>query len=123
MELNEAYTDPPTRTRHPVEEAYRIMKELRYRPAAPSDGFGHIVGALDLRREIEDYRRWWAEEEDSLRYDIGVGDYSTMVPLVLTIEGARCLCGVQPAVALRLLRRAVEELERCLDPDPQPVRS
>jgi hypothetical protein len=97
----------------PVAEAYRLMAVNDYRPAAPSDGLGNITGPLNLEREIERYCARWSEEEDSLDYRIGVGNFSTMVPLVLCIEAARLLCAGSTGnkLGLKLLRLAVHLLD------------
>lgn len=95
--------------------AYRRMAaEARYRPQAPSDGCGNIscpVEELDLDLEADEYGfRWWREEEDC-QYAIGCANYPTRPALIFAVEAARCLCGTQDDVALRLLRMAVAALE------------
>ena len=99
-----------------LDRAYRTMaRKARYRPAAPSDGMGHItvpLAKLDLGAECEAYAyRWWAEE-DKCEFWIGCCDSPTREATVYAIEAARNLCGAAPEVALRLLRLAVESLSQ-----------
>jgi hypothetical protein len=55
-------------TRRQIARVYRIMDNLRYRPAAPSDGLGNIacpVDELDIDSEIAQYAGdWWSQEEE-----------------------------------------------------------
>jgi hypothetical protein len=97
-----------------LDRAYRRMAaEARYRPAAPSDGLGHITvpaAELDLDAECEDYARGWWAEEDSLRFHIGCANFSTREATVYLIEAARALCGADDGLARRLVRLAAESL-------------
>jgi hypothetical protein len=95
-----------------LDRAYRAMAQrARYRPAAPSDGFGHINGPLHLGRESRDYAfSWWAEE-DSLRFFIGCCTFETCPATVYAIEAARAMCGADARLARRLLQLAIDELD------------
>lgn len=102
-----------------IAKAYKIMTDCNYMPAAPSDGCGGITGPLDLDAETKRYAgRWW-KEEDSGSFNIGCCNFSTRVPTILAVEAARLLCSGSDAneFALRLLRRAVQELERPRETD------
>ena len=59
-------------------EAYKMMAELGYRPAAPSDGFGGItVPYVELEVDIEarEYAQRFAAEEETDRARIVRGLY------------------------------------------------
>lgn len=46
-----------------LEEAYGLMVELKYRPMARGDGFGHVTGPLNLVKESRFYaERWWGKK-------------------------------------------------------------
>jgi len=97
-----------------IADAYRRMaSEARYRPAAPSDGFGNItvpIEELDLDAEIATYCERFTAEEDEGEYRIGCTTWETAIATVFTIEAARCFCGAAPETARRLLTLALEEL-------------
>jgi hypothetical protein len=94
-----------------------MASEGRYRPAAPSDGFGNIsfpLTELDLDAEAREYaERWWKEEGEGV-FVVGSCDYRTPPATIFAIEAARLMCGGidgnEPA--LRLLKMAVQQLER-----------
>lgn len=90
----------------------RMANGARYRPAAPSDGFGNINGPLDIDRERVRYASQWQAEEDSQTYYLGCPDYPDLPALVYIVEAARCLNGMQHETAARLLRWALTEIER-----------
>lgn len=102
-----------------VREAYlRMAREAKYRPQAPSDGFGNIQltekelqDPERLDKEASEYARRFIKEENSTGFHIGVSDYRTNRALVFTIEAARLLCGPHDShsFALKLLEMAVEE--------------
>lgn len=98
-----------------IMETYaRLADEARYRPAAPSDGFGNITvprEELDLVQEQWDYAQAWHGEEDSLQYHVGSPNFSERPALIFLIEAARNLCGMDYALARTLLRMALAELE------------
>lgn len=101
-----------------IKAAYRAMSQrAHYRPAAPSDGMGNITvpaEQLNLEKEAEAYaKRWWADE-DKFSFFIGCGDGQTRKALIFTVEAARNLCLGRSGdhVALKLLKMAVEEMER-----------
>lgn len=101
-----------------LDRAYRDMAaRARYRPAAPGDGFGHIIvsaAGLDLDAECEAYARGWAAEEDTLQFTIGCCNFDTRPATVYAIEAARNLCGGAAGndVARRLLQMAIDALDR-----------
>lgn len=101
-----------------IAKAYRTMaNEARYRPAAPSDGFGHITvpeAKLNLDAEADAYAHRWCVEEDELEFWTGCPDFRARPAMVYAIEVARLCCGGADAIpaALRVARLAVEELER-----------
>lgn len=95
----------------------RMADEVRYRPAAPSDGFGNITAPLDdldLDAEANRYaEKWWAEEE-GMTFFIGYPDGRARPAQVLAIEAARLMCSgsLGAPTALRCLKLAAEEMER-----------
>jgi hypothetical protein len=94
--------------------AYRRMaREARYRPAAPSDGFGNItepLESLDLDAEATLYARSWREQEDAQVYRLGCPDFADRETLIFIVEAARLLCGVERQGAAELLRMAADNL-------------
>jgi hypothetical protein len=100
-----------------IEAAYRRMAlEARYRPAAPSDGFGHITvpdRQLNLEAEAEAYAEHWWKEEDGLAFWIGCPNFPARPAMIYAIEAARLVCGPPSArrYAKRLLRMALAELK------------
>jgi hypothetical protein len=89
----------------------------KYRPAAPSDGFGHVTsGHLDLHKEAHTYAEQWEESENTLEYFIGCGDIQTREALIFTVEAAKNLCCRRTGdhVALALLKMAVNEVETAI---------
>lgn len=96
-----------------IMDTYRLMaREVRYRPAAPSDGWGNITGRLDLTHESAVYAAGWHKEEEAQRYDIGCPDASDRPAMILIVEAARVLCGTDRDTAAKLLRLALKEIER-----------
>jgi hypothetical protein len=94
-------------------EAYKKMAQAGYRPAAPSDGFGNItvpVVELDLEAEADAYARDFLKEENSQRFTVGCPDYGDGPALAYTVEAARLINGQAPAVALKMLSLASEDL-------------
>ena len=98
-------------------EAYLEMAKQGYRPAAPSDGFGHPSLSLEelrdrerLQREAVQYAVKFLREEDAGVFEIGCSDSRTSRALVYTIEAARCMCGGFPMMATTLLRMALDEV-------------
>ncbi|WP_416957791.1 hypothetical protein ACNKF0_09430 [Nocardioides sp. T5] len=99
-----------------VVDAYRRMaSEVRYRPAAPSDGMGNMVmpeAELLLDEEAAAYaRRWLAVEDDDGTFDVGTPDVDARPALVFTVEAARLTAGAVFEPAVQLLRMAADELE------------
>lgn len=93
----------------------RMADECRYRPAAPSDGLGNItvpLAELDLNAEVLDYARSWRHQEDEQSFYVGCPSFTGRPALILAVEAARLICGVDHAGAARLLRMAADELER-----------
>lgn len=105
------------RTTQQIEAAYRQMAdEARYRPKAPSDGFGTITRPLaecDLDAEAAAYAQSWNREEDSMTYWVGCCDYTTRPAVVFAVEAARNLnAGTSGRdVGLALLKMAVKSVE------------
>ncbi len=107
-------------------EAYKMMAELGYRPAAPSDGFGGITvphAVLEVDIEAREYARRLEIEEDSDHYFAGCTDYTFNRAAVLALEAFRLMNGGRfwgvdteqgPKLVPALLRRAAEEYERAL---------
>ncbi|MGO2312563.1 MAG: hypothetical protein ACTH6A_11110 [Brachybacterium tyrofermentans] len=103
---------------HPLQQTAstytRMATEAKYRPAAPSDGMGTIttpLAELDLATEARTYAESWRREEKSLEYMIGCPSYEDRPALILIIEAARLLCGVERQGAAHLLRMALANLE------------
>jgi hypothetical protein len=100
-----------------IAAAYRRMaREARYRPAAPSDGFGNItvpLRDLDLDAEVEAYAEHWWKEEDGRSFWIGCANFPARPAMIYCIEAARLLCAHRLArrYATRLLRMALAELK------------
>lgn len=109
----------PDTTYKRLREAYLMMAQrARYRPAAPSDGCGHIelsraeVGDLQrLAREAGAYAQQFRKEEDQLKFWIGCSNFKTNRAFVWTIEAARCLAGGGDETAIVLLEMALAELK------------
>jgi hypothetical protein len=103
-----------------ISAVYRSMvKDARYRPAAPSDGCGNITvptEKLNLEEECLKYSgRWW-EEEDRQLYRLGCCNYSTRPSAILAIEAVRNLNAgnMGNQTALELLQLAVKELQEVI---------
>jgi hypothetical protein len=91
----------------------RMAAEARYRPAAPSDGFGHITvpaAQLDLDAEKQDYAAAWWGEEDSGSYWLGCADFRHRKTMILAVEAARACCAADGALARKLLEMALQEM-------------
>lgn len=95
-----------------IAATYRLMAgKGRYRPAAPSDGYGHITvlaAELDIDAEIRDYAASWWSAEDTLEYHLGCPDFSLRPAMILAVEAARACCGADRELAARLLALALE---------------
>jgi hypothetical protein len=101
-------------------QTYLAMAHAKYRPAAPSDGFGNIQLS---REQYEDQQRLYQEavkyacafvrEEDDHSFHIGCSNYSTNRAFVLCIEAARLLAGGSDGnpFAMRLLKLALKEIQ------------
>src|ERR1051326_1989416 len=75
-----------------IAEAYKMMAELHYRPAAPSDALGHITvptRELDLDREAQEGAQRFIDEENSGKYSAGVTDWTFSRAAVLALEAFR----------------------------------
>lgn len=108
-----------------IREAYfEMARRANYRPAASSDGLGGILLSDQelkdperLSREATEYARHFIEEEESIRFWVGIANYRTNKALVYAIETARLLCsdelGITHARRLsELLLKEVEQAER-----------
>jgi hypothetical protein len=114
---------PQPSTVDQIVSAYKVMsRDALYRPAAPSDGCGHItipLNQLDLNQEATKYADQWWNEEEVCRFSIGCCNFSTRPATIFAIEATRNLCAGDEgnSTALKLLRLAVAELE-ALEPKP-----
>ncbi len=92
----------------------RMADEIHYRPAAPSDGMGHItvpLAELDLDAEQRDYAADWWAEEDECTFHIGCADYRMRPVMILAVEAAKACCSDYP-LARPLLEAALDELSK-----------
>jgi hypothetical protein len=102
-----------------IASAYWSMaQQAKYRPAAPGDGCGWIslttaqlADTALLYAEAQRYAEQFIEEEDSLKFRVGISNYTTNRALVYTIEAARLLCAGEDDLALKLLKMAAVEVE------------
>lgn len=100
-----------TMTNEPERRAYvRMAQEARYYPEAPSDGFGNIVGEIDVHSESLRYANRADFQEHT--FDIGCADFSSREALAFTVEAARAICGTNHDLAIDLLRMALSDLEK-----------
>jgi hypothetical protein len=105
-------------------KGYRMLAELGYRPAAPSDGFGNVTVAeaeMDLEREARAYAEAFAAEDDAMVWDAGCTHWEFAPCAVLALEAFRLMNAGhiwshgRPAdreLVPNLLRRAAKEYER-----------
>lgn len=104
-----------------VEDIYRRMAEqAKYRPAAPSDGFGGLLvedeSELDLDAEAADFAERWRDAEDSGSYHIGSCSKQDRPGFIFAIEAAKLVAGTgSNGHAARLLRMAADELDPAQD--------
>jgi len=105
-----------------IAEAYFAMATTaKYRPEAPSDGLGNIQLDDDelaeegrLNQEASNYAIRFMKEEKTRDFFVGVSSFGTKQAFVWTLEAARSLAAVENAVALRLLKMAVADVERVM---------
>jgi hypothetical protein len=98
--------------------AYLAMaKQARYRPAAPSDGMGHILLSKEemldparLTREAHKYALKFLAADDAMEYEIGCPDFRFNRAFCYAIEAATALCSPNSDLATDLLRMAIEEI-------------
>ena len=99
-----------------VEEAYKTMAErARYRPHAPSDGFGNITvpeRKLDLPAEIQSYLEEWEKEEDDGSFHLGTVSGDGRKALIFTVEAGTAITSVAYERAEKLLELALDEVKR-----------
>jgi hypothetical protein len=105
-----------------IREAYlAIAKRVRYRPQAPSDGFGNIqltekeiLDQARLESEASEYAKRFLEEEDRRTFHIGVSNFATNRAFVYTIEAAKLLCGTTASLPLvrKLLEMALDDVKQ-----------
>lgn len=105
-------------------KGYRMLAELNYRPAAPSDGHGNITvpdEAMDLEKEARRYADEFAAMDDAMLWDAGCTHWEFAPCAVLALEAFRLMnagriwsLGREDDKSLvpNLLRRAAEEYER-----------
>ena len=101
-------------------QAYLMMADAKYRPAAPSDGCGNIQLTSNqyaakncLYLEAVTYAMKFASVEDGdMNFHIGCSNYNTNRAFVFCIEAARLLAGSSAGdeYAARLLRLALDEI-------------
>jgi hypothetical protein len=105
-----------------IREAYlQMTKKAKYRPGAPSDGFGGIrLGESELKDserladEAYDYATRFIAEENTGQFSIGKSNLMTNRAFVYTIEACRLLCDRTRSghsYALKLLEMAVNEVK------------
>jgi len=122
---------PTVKVEAQIKSAYRRMStEAKYRPSAPSDGFGNItapIERLDLEAEAGKYVDQWWNEEDNWEFFIGCCDFRTRSATIFAIEAARLMCGgFSVGAALKLISMAAGELKNVLSIEtktPKPKRS
>ena len=111
--MSRPLTMPPRQVFEQIAAVYeRMTAEARYRPAAPSDGFGHItVPAAELDRDAEkrDYALSWWADEDSLSFWLGCPDFPLRRMMILAVEAARACCSADRDLARKLLEMALQE--------------
>jgi hypothetical protein len=101
-------------------QAYLMMARTKYRPSAPSDGFGNIQLSREeyndrerLFREAVQYAAAFNRDEDRDRaFHIGCSNWETNRAFILSIEAARLLASGSDGDghAVRLLRLATKEI-------------
>jgi hypothetical protein len=119
-QLANLFEKPPRPSQLRFAEAYLTMAaEARYRPAAPGDGMGSVNLSDEeleehdrLLKEAVGYATRFHEEEDSLKFNIGLSNYSTNRAFVFTIEAARSLAGANDDLAIELLNMAIKDIEQ-----------
>lgn len=90
------------------------MPEVSEREAQIRDAYRFIASTTGYRAgPVIDLARQWCTDEDcnGMCFEIGCTNFATAKQTVYVVEAARCLCGASDDVALRLLRKAVEDLE------------
>ena len=102
-----------------IRDAYlQMAKRARFRPQAPSDGFGNvqltegeIADQERLEKEATTYAERFVEQEKNLHFRIGTGDWTNARALVCAIEAAKALCGGASSMdlAIKLLEMATAE--------------
>lgn len=104
-----------------IAEAYLRMAQIaKYRPRAPSDGFGGIcLSDAELQdreillKESVLYANDFIAEENTCKFWIGVSSYATNRAFVFAIEAARLLCsGSDDDRASKLLKMALAEIRK-----------
>jgi len=67
-----------------------------------------------LHREASKHAIRFMEEENTRNFFVGVSSFGTKQAFMWTIEAARSLAAVDNALALRLLKMAVADVERAM---------
>ena len=117
--LAKLFEKPPRPSHIRFAEAYLMMAtEALYRPQAPGDGMGSVnlteEELMDhslLLQEAVEYATRFRDEEDSLKFRIGISDFATNRAFVFTIEAARSLAGANSELAAKLLEMAMRDVE------------
>jgi hypothetical protein len=100
-------------------QTYLMMSHAKYRPAAPSDGFGNIQLSTEeyndegrLYLEAVRYAAAFNREEDTRAFSIGCSNWETNRAFILSIEAARLLASGSDGDdnAVRLLKLAIGEI-------------
>jgi hypothetical protein len=105
--------------------AYLAMaRKARYRPAAPSDGCGHILLDEDeikdrslLEAEARKYAVRFVGFDDEMEYHIGCPDFSGNRAFCYLIEAANALCSPKPKLVKALIELAMKELKSAYPDD------
>lgn len=90
----------------------RMVLKAKYRPAAPSDGFGNIPpwAASVLPDEAHKYATQWWKDEDARTFFVGCCNHPTRPASIFALEAVRCMCAGEDKVARSLLDMALSDL-------------
>jgi hypothetical protein len=101
-------------------DAYlKMARETKYRPGAPSDGWGNILLSREeladstrLQREAEEYGIDFVKQDDAMVYPMGCPNGAVNQAFFYTIEAARLLCSDYEGnrLAKKLLKMALGQI-------------
>jgi hypothetical protein len=97
-----------------IEIYIEMAEKLKYRPSAPSDGFGHAIDTgepVTLLDEARAFAKDFLEEERTDKFWIGCSDFRALDLFVYSIHLARAIAGCQYDLAERLLRHMLPTLQ------------